>query len=81
MHDLETIRSFFGWCAVIHMGLASLAWAIVFFAPDFVRGQHKQYFDLSDTELDRAYFSFFTFYKIGIWLFAIVPWLALHVIG
>ncbi len=81
MTELETVRSFFGWCAVIHMGLATVSWAIVFFARDFVRGQHKQYFDISDADLDRAYFWFFTLYKIGIWLFAIVPWLALHVIA
>ena len=81
MSDLETIRSFFGWCAVLHTGLLLVAWGAVTLASDFVRGQHKRYFDLSDADLDRAYFSYFACYKLGIWLFAIVPWLALHVIG
>ena len=81
MADLETLRSFFGWCAVIHSALLLTAWAAVTLAGDLVRGQHKRYFDLSDADLDRAYFSYFAYYKLGIWVFGIVPWLALHVIG
>ena len=81
MDSVETIRAFFGWCAVINAGLLSLMWLALMAAGPAVRGVHARMFGLSEDDLSRAYFQYLAQYKTAIWVFNITPWLALVVLG
>ena len=81
MESLETIRTFLGWTIVVHVVVMLLMFGALTLGSSFVRGIHGRMMGLSDPDLSRAYFQFMAQYKIGIWLFAIGPWLALHLMG
>jgi len=78
MESIETIRAFFGWTIVVHVVVMSLMFGAVILGGELVRGFHSRLMGLTDEDLSRAYFRFFATYKIGVWLFAIGPWIALH---
>ena len=78
MDNVASIQTFLGWTVVLHFALMLFAFGCIMLAGDFVRSKHRRLFGLSDEELSRAYFQYFAFYKLGIFLFALVPWLALE---
>lgn len=80
MESLETIRAFLGWSIVVHFVVMIVMFAVVMAGGKAVRGVHARMFDLTEQDLGRAYFQFFAQYKTGVWLLAIVPWIALHLI-
>lgn len=79
MDDLILLRTFFGWCTVVHVTVMMLAFGAIVGFGEFTRGVHSRMLGLTDEQLSVAYFKFFASYKIGIWLFALGPWLALEI--
>ena len=78
MHSLESLQVFLGWSVVLHSGFMLFAYAFVLGAGRFVRSTHRQAFGLSDEDLSRAYFLYFTLYKLFIFFFALIPWITLR---
>jgi Family of unknown function (DUF6868) len=77
---LEMARSFFLWCTVINYGLL-IVWALLFiFAHDwwFRRGK---WIRLSIEQFDLLNVAGITLYKMGIFLFNLVPCIVLYIIG
>lgn len=76
----EFLSSFFLWCAIFNYGLL-LWWFLVFcFAHDWLYRLHGRWFRLDAGQFDAIHYAGMAAYKIGIFLFALVPWLALRVI-
>ena len=80
MEWIEALRAFFGWSIIVHASAMVLMFAAIMWAGEAVRGVHSRMFGLTDEDLSRAYFRFLAQYKVGIWLLAIGPWIALHAI-
>lgn len=79
--SIELIRAALGWCILINMGIF-LWWFLWFLlARDFMYRMHGKWFKLSEEQFDTVHYAGMGFYKIGIWLFTIAPYLALHIIG
>mgnify|MGYP001315098749 CR=1 FL=1 len=80
--NVEILRSFFLWCALINYGVL-LLWCVVFlFAHDWHYRLATGWFrKLSEEEYDHANFIGLTFFKIFIILFNLVPYLALCIIN
>lgn len=79
--NIETLRGFFLWCAVINYGILML-WFLVFVAArGFVYRLHGKWFRLSDEQFDAANYGGMAVYKIGVLLFNVVPLIALWIIG
>ncbi|MCF8067842.1 MAG: hypothetical protein K9L30_04585 [Desulfobacterales bacterium] len=78
---LEIIRSAFAWCALINMGL--LLWWVLFFilARDWMYNLHGKWFKLSDEKFDAIHYSGMALFKVGIFLFNLVPYFALRIVG
>jgi len=81
MESLETIRTFLGWTIVVHVVVMLLIFSALMLGGSAVRSIHGRMMGLSDEDLSRAYFQFLAQYKIGVWLFAIGPWVALHLMN
>lgn len=81
MVSIDTLSAFFGWLAITHIVVIMAMFAAILVGGERVRGIHSRLMGLNDEDLSRAYFAFFARYKIGIWLFAIGPWIALQLIG
>lgn len=77
---LEQIRDLLFWSAVINMGL--LLWWLLFFslAHDWMYRYHSRWFNLTPETFDAIHYSGMAFFKIGIFLLNIVPWIALHIV-
>ena len=78
---VELLRDFFGWCAVINIGLLLWWFLIITFAHDWVYQMHSRWFKLSIESFDSIHYAGMAFLKISIFLFSIVPYLALRIVG
>ncbi len=78
---LEEIRAFFGWMTLINMGLMFYWLLMMVFAKSFVRRVHTKWFSLSEEKFDEIHYRAMAQYKLGIFLFNLVPYLALRIIG
>lgn len=78
---IETIRRMLAWCLVMNFGL--LIWWFLFFmlARDWMYRIHTKWFALSDETFDTLHYSGMALFKVGILLFNLVPYLALHIVG
>jgi hypothetical protein len=78
---IEIIRNTFGWCAIINM--AFLIWWLLFmvFAQNWVYQFHSKWFKLSREQFSGIHYAGMIIYKISIFLFNIVPYLALRIVA
>jgi len=78
---IEIIRDVFAWCTVINWIL--LLWWLLFFifAHDWMHRFHSKWFNLSVDKFDAIHYSGMALFKIGIFLFNLVPYLALRIVG
>lgn len=81
MADMETLTSFFGWCTVINVAFGSFAaiWIVVF--RGFTKGLHSAILGVDEDTLDTLYFQFLGNYKLLIFVFNFVPYLALRIMS
>jgi hypothetical protein len=78
---LEMARSFFLWCTVINYGVLIL-WVLVFvFAHEALRWWCGKWARMSADQFDLFNLAGITIYKLGIFLFNLVPCIALYIIG
>jgi len=77
----ETIRAVFAWCTVINLGL--LLWWVVFItlAHDWTYRYHCKWFKLSVEKFDAIHYAGLAFFKLAIFLFNLVPYLAMRIVG
>ena len=78
---LVIIRKTLAWCAVINIGF--LLWWFLFFilAHDWMYGLHCKWFKLSVDQFDAIHYAGMALFKIGIFLFNLVPYFALRIVG
>ncbi len=78
---LEEIRATLAWCSVINIGL--LLWWFVFiaFAHDWVYKMHSKWFNIPVEKFDAIHYAGIAFFKISIFLFNLVPYFALRIVG
>ena len=75
----ELVREVLGWCSLINLGL--LLWWFLFlaFAHDWTYRIHSKWFRLSMERFDAIHYAGMAFFKIGIIIFNLVPYLALRI--
>src|SRR5215469_14899767 len=79
--SIELTRSFLLGCTVINYGIL-LVWFLVFtFAHDWMRRVHGRWFRISDEQFDALHYLGMSIYKIGIFLFNLVPFIVLLIVG
>lgn len=79
--SLEMLRHFLLWCTVINYGIL-LLWVLFFFLPHaWLYRLWGRMFRLPIEQLDALNFAGMAIYKIGIFLFNLVPYVALCIIG
>ena len=78
---IEMLSEALLWSSLINIGL--LLWWVGFFifGRGFIYRMHSRWFKLSEEKFDAIHYSGMTFYKICIFIFNIVPWLALSIIS
>jgi hypothetical protein len=77
---VEIIRDVLAWCSVINVGILLFWWLWFMLGHDFMYRLHGKWFKLSVEKFDATHYSLMGFFKIGILLFNIVPYLALRIV-
>ncbi len=79
--NIEMARSFLLWCTVINYGVL-LVWGLLFLlAHDALLRVWGTWIRVSADQFDMLNVAGITIYKIGVFLFNLVPCIALYIIG
>lgn len=78
--NITAVKKFFMWCTIINIGLLLLSSFICISLGDFCYKMNSRWFPITRETFDIAIFSFIALYKLFIWVFNIVPYLALLII-
>ncbi len=78
---IDLVRNALLWCFIINIGI--LLWWFLFFtlAHDWVYRFHGKWFKLPVEKFDTIHYAGIAFYKICIFVFNIVPYFALYIVG
>jgi len=78
---IDTLRQMLLWCFVINYGL--LLWWFLFFtfAHDWVYRFHGKWFKMPVEKFDAIHYAGIAFFKICIFVFNLVPYIALQIVG
>ena len=81
--DIEMLTRFFMWCTILNVALLFLSFLIVAFGfgSDFVYQMHSKYFPMPRETFISVIYLLIGVYKIFVFVFNIVPWIALTIIG
>lgn len=79
--SIEKVRLFLLWCTVINYAIL-LLWGLLFMFPNaWLYRLWSRWFRLPAEQIDALNFSGMAVYKIGIFLFNLVPYVALCIVG
>ena len=79
--DIDSIRAFFMWCTILNFALLSLSLLICICAGDWAYRIHSKWFSISRETFNVAIYSFLGLYKMLIFVFSLIPYIALLIIG
>jgi len=75
--DTQALTTFFMWCSILNGGLLVLTAMIAVIAPEFIFRAHNRWYRIQREAFDVAMYSFLGVYKIFIFAFSLVPYVAL----
>jgi len=78
---IEVIRAALGWCAIINMGLLLWWFFAITVLHDWTYRVHSKWFKLSPETFDAIHYAGIAFFKIAVFVFNIVPYFALCIVG
>ena len=78
--DIYQIRDFFLWCSIINVGLLLWWFVILSVAHDWVYRWHSRWFKLPVETFDSIHYAGMTIFKIAVFMFNIVPYVAMLII-
>ena len=78
---IDQLTSFFAWCTLLNIGILLLAAISLTVLRDWVIKLHASWYGVSEAELPSIYFKYLAYYKIAIFVFNLVPYLALRIIA
>ena len=78
---IQMLTNFFMWCTILNMGLLLLSFLILAFAGDFVYKMHSRWFPMPRETFNVVLYSFIGIYKLMVFVFNIIPWIALMIVG
>ena len=79
--SIQMLTSFFMWCTLLNMGLLLLSFLMMAFAGDFVYKMHSKWFSMPRETFNVVLYSLLGFYKIIVFVFNVIPWIALLIVG
>ncbi len=80
MTTLDILRGVLGWCAVINMGMLLWWFLLLAFAHDWVYRMHNKWFKIPVEPFNAIHYAGIAFFKIAIFVFNIIPYIALRIV-
>jgi hypothetical protein len=78
--SLETARSFFLWCSVLNFAFLAVWGLLATLGRSWMYRLVPRFFPVSREQLDLINFAGITLYKMGVFLFNVVPLVSLYII-
>ena len=78
--NLDVLGRFFFWCSVINLGCSLVAFVMVTAARKFVSKVHSMLFGVPEEKAVETIYSGMTMYKTFIFVFNIIPYIAIQII-
>ena len=78
---LEIIRDVLAWCSVINIVLLLIWFLFFILAHDWVFRMHSKWYNLPVDRFDTIHYAGILFFKMFIFMFNIVPYLALRIVA
>ena len=81
--DIAMLTKFFMWCTILNVGLLLLSFFVVAvgFGGDVVYRIHSKWFSMPRDTFNAVLYLLIGVYKIFVFVFNIVPWIALKIIA
>ena len=79
--DIESIREFFMWCTILNLALLLFSSLMCMCMKDWAYKIHSKLFCISRETFNVAFYSFLGIYKLLVFVFSVVPYIALSIIG
>lgn len=77
---VEQLRYFFGWCALFNYGLLIFWFLFCISFRGLLLDLCRRFFQISEGTYDKGMFYGIMFYKLGIIMFAAIPYLTLRLL-
>ena len=81
MNSIESLRQFFGWCAVINIGVMLFSTIMIALFRGPAMKLQVRLFGLSEADMPPEYFRYLAHYKMATLILAVVPYLALRMMA
>ena len=78
---MESLRSVLGWCTVINYALLFFWFAMFTLGHDWLRRLHGRWFSVSEENFDAIHYALMGIFKLGIFLFNLVPYLSMRIVA
>jgi hypothetical protein len=78
--SIEKVRRVLLWCAVINYAVLVIWFLVFLIAHDLMYQLHGRWFHISVEQFDMLHYGGMAVYKLGVLLFNLVPWIALHIV-
>ena len=78
--SFESVRRALLWCALLNYGILVVWFLFFMLAHDWMYLLHSRWFRISVEQFDMLHYAGMSIYKIGILLFNLVPFVALHIV-
>jgi hypothetical protein len=79
--DIDSITAFFMWCTILNFALLVLSSLLCICAGDWAYRIHSKWFSISRETFNVAIYSFLGLYKGLIFVFILIPYIALLIVG
>ena len=79
--DIDSITAFFMWCTILNVALLLLSSLLCVCAGDWAYRIHSKLFSISRETFNVVIYSFIALYKLFIFVFILIPYLALLIVG
>jgi len=79
--SISELTQFFGLCSLINFGVLILSTIMLVVLRDPISKIHSRLMGVPASDLARQYFQYLAFYKIAIFVFNLVPYIALKIMS
>jgi hypothetical protein len=79
--SIEGLQDFLFWCMVLNLALLLFSSVLVTQCSSMVRKIHSRLFRISEDQAGVALYAFLSAYRILIFFFVIIPWIALKIVA
>ena len=79
--DIESLRAFLGWCALINMGVLVFTFVMIVSARDLIYRVYGRWFPMPRETFHEEMFRLLGIHKLLVSMFTVVPYIALMIVG